>query len=493
MVSCTAAYDMQICPESSIIKTNTGYISGINENGTREYLGIPYAAPPINELRWKPPEPSKPWKGILNADKFGPACPQISSRSGIENVGNMSEDCLYLNVWTPARDPEQKLPVMVFIHGGAFLRGSSSMYDGSALARKGVIIVTLNYRLGVLGFLAHPQLSEESPNNTSGNYGLLDQQMALRWVQENIAAFGGDPAKVTIFGESAGASGVLSHLVIPQSRGLYKQAIVESGPLWEEGVALTSFDARTKAEKNGVTFAENLGCSGPKAISQMRSVSAFDLVNATPGVDIFTFWGNRDVYFKPTIDGWLISEAPEDSFRKGRQNPVPLIIGTNADEGATLAAGTNMTVLAYEQYLRAYFGENTSQVLSKYPAKTSKEAQHQMERIMTDYDFNDAARLVAGSMAGLNQSTYLYRFTYVLPGQPNGAFHGSELPFVFRPGFWKPDHTSSNVSDYIMDFWVRFASTGDPNGRTNTTWPRYDPEKDQYLEMGTTPVIKNGY
>jgi para-nitrobenzyl esterase len=233
MASCAVAKDMQIGSESGIVKTDAGYLSGTNETDIRAYLGIPYAAPPTGYLRWRPPAAVKPWEGIRQAKEFVPACPQlVKGSSENQGLGNMSEDCLYLNVWAPAKSPEEKLPVMVFIHGGAFVRGAGSLplYNGSALARKGVVVVTLNYRLGALGFLTHPELAKESPNNTSGNYGLLDQQAALRWVQNNIAAFGGDPAYVTVFGESAGAVSVISLLASPQSKGLYSQAIVESGP-----------------------------------------------------------------------------------------------------------------------------------------------------------------------------------------------------------------------------------------------------------------------
>lgn len=225
MTGVAMAEHTQSRAELGIVKTEGGYVSGINENGLRVYLGIPYAAPPTGDLRWKPPEAAKPWEGIWKADRFGPSCPQaVAPDFGSEWMpGNMSEDCLNLNVWTPAVDSKEKLPVMVFIYGGAFVRGSSSLplYNGTALAKKGVVVVTFNYRVGVLGFMAHPELSKESPQNASGNYALLDQEAALRWVQNNIAAFGGDPARVTIFGESAGGASIIAQLAIPQSKGLY--------------------------------------------------------------------------------------------------------------------------------------------------------------------------------------------------------------------------------------------------------------------------------
>lgn len=491
------AKDIHNEPGAGIVKTEGGYISGMSESGIRAYLGIPYAAPPTGDLRWRPPEAIKPWEGIRKTDKFGPSCPQaVAPAFGSEwTPGNMSEDCLNLNVWTPAVDSNEKLPVMVFIYGGAYVRGSSSLplYNGTALAKKGVVVVTFNYRVGVLGYMAHPQLSKESPHNTSGNYALLDQEAALKWVKNNIAAFGGDPAQVTIFGESAGAANIISQLATPQSRGLYSQAIIESGGIWNKGPMLSAYNTKVEAEEYGLKFAESLGHSGSDAIQQMRNKSAFDLANETPYIWDSTFWGFHNIGFKPTIDGWLIKEAPEEIFRQGRQNPVPLIIGSNADEGTLLAANTNMTVPQYKQFIRNTFGEKATQILTKYPASTKEEVQHQMERITTDIDFASAAKFVAGSMSDLNQSTYLYKFTYVLPGQPNGAYHTSELYFVFRPSYWKPNPTSGKVSDYMMDLWVRFAKTGNPNGGINVTWPKYNIEKDQYLDIGITPMVKTGY
>lgn len=480
-----------------VIKTEGGYVSGFSQNGLKIYLGIPYAAPPIGDLRWRPPEAAKPWDNIYKADKFSPSCPQaVSKNFGSEwNPGNMNEDCLTLNIWTPATNFSEKLPVMVFVYGGAYIRGSSALpiYNGTALAEKGVIVVTFNYRVGVLGYLAHPQLSKESPHNTSGNYALLDQEAALGWIQRNIAAFGGDPDRVTIFGESAGAANIISQLAVPQSKGLYSQAIVESGGVWSNGPAILGYRTKAEAEDYGQKYAEKLGYSGPDAIKEMRKMSAFDLVNSTPNVWNSTFWGFHDVAFRPTIDGWLIPEEPQEIFRQGRQNPVPLMIGSNADEGTLLAAKTNMTADDYWKFLQDSFGPYAIKMLASYPARNDSEVQYRIERIATDIDFALASKFIAGSMANLNQSTYLYRFTYVLPGQPYGAYHTSELYFVFRPNYWKADPTSSTVSDYIMDIWTRFAKTGNPNGGINVTWPQYSNEKDQYLDIGVVPAVKAGY
>ena len=482
--------------ESSIVTTDVGSVSGLSMDGLRVYLGIPYAASPTGDLRWRPPAPVQPWNGTKVATRFSAACPQPATAdpSAGDIPANMSEDCLYLNVWTPARNADEKLPVMVFIHGGAFGQGSGSspMYNGTALAKRGVVVVTLNYRLGALGFFAHPDLANESLHHTSGNYGLLDQRAALVWVQRNIGTFGGDPSRVTLFGESAGASSILMHLVSPESTGLYRQAIIQSGPLWTNGTTVKIVASREDAERWGLEYARLLGYGGPDAIRQMRRVSAQELVNATPW-QASSFWLTYLLKFKPTIDGWLIPDSPDTLFYFHHQNPVPLIIGTNSDEGTLLAANANMTVPEYERFIRARFGNEADAVLARYPASSTEEVQYRLERIMTDYDFSDAAKWVAGSMADINQSTYLYRFTYAMPGQPMGVFHGSELFFVFRPPAMKPDPVSGSVSDTMMDFWVRFAKTGDPNGGMNVSWSKYTRKEGMYLDIGEVPVMKRGY
>jgi para-nitrobenzyl esterase len=496
IAGCTTADDTGKGLE--IVKTEGGYVSGINLSGLSIYLGIPYAAPPTGDLRWRPPQTAKTWKGIYKADKFSASCPQVVSKDfGSEwDPGNLSEDCLYLNIWTPATNSSEKLPVMVFIYGGAYTRGSSALplYNGTALAKKGVVLVTFNYRVGILGYMVHPLLSKESPNNASGNYALLDQLAALRWVQKNIAAFGGDPDHVTIFGESAGAANIISQLAIPQSKGLYSQAIVESGGVWSNGPMILGYKTKANAEAVGQKFAESLGYSGPDVIQKMRNVSALELVNKTPHVWDSSFWGFHNVTFNPTIDDWLIPEDPQEIFRQGHQNQVPLMIGSNADEGTLLVANANMTVEDYWKFLQESFRGNAYQMLARYPAKNKEEVQYRMERMATDIDFALASKFIAGSMADLNQSTYLYKFTYVLPGQPNGAYHTSELYFIFRPSYWKADETSSKVSDYMMDMWTNFAKTGSPNGGFSAVaWPQYSSEKDQYLDIGKSPVVKTGY
>jgi para-nitrobenzyl esterase len=419
---------------------------------------------------------------------FSPACPQPTLA---DPTLNMSEDCLYLNVWSPAKSADEKLPVMVFFYGGAFgkIAGSMPLYNGTALAEKGVVVVTTNYRVGALGFLAHPELDAESPYNVSGNYGLLDQIAAMQWVQQNIGKFGGDPSRVTIFGQSAGGESILIHLISPQTKGLYQQAIVESGTFWTNGAEIDALNSKADAEQLGETFAESFGYSGPGAIAQMRTVDARKIADTTPWPAApFQMVNMR--HFEPTIDGWLIPDSPDTLYRLHRINPVPLIIGSNADDGTTLAAGANMSVPAYQTFIRNRFGKDADAVLAKYPANSTAEVQLRLEQIMTDYDFTDAVKFVAGSMADLNQSIYRYQYTYVLPGQPYGAFHGSETILLFRVPI-PPDPANDRVADNLIGIWTRFAKTGDPNGGMNVTWPKYSRKTGQYLDIGTAPSVKS--
>ncbi|MFA4878263.1 MAG: carboxylesterase family protein [Methanoregula sp.] len=471
------------------VKTDAGSVAGMQQGDLRVFTGIPFAAPPTGDLRWRSPAPVKPWEGVKDTKVFSPACPQPTAA---DPVLNMSEDCLYLNVWTPATRADEKLPVMVFLYGGAFgkIAGSMPIYNGTALAEKGVVVVTPNYRVGALGFLAHPELDSESENNVSGNYGLLDQIAAMQWVQKNIDKFGGDPSRVTIFGQSAGGESILIHLASPQSKGLFSQAIVESGTFWTNGAEIDALNSKADAEQLGQSYAQSLGYSGPGAIAQMRNLPYQALTNATPWPAApFEMVNMR--HFEPTIDGWLIPDSPDTLYRLHRINPVPLIIGNNADDGTTLAAGANMTVPAYQTFIRNRFGKDADAVLAKYPANSTAEVQTRLEQIMTDYDFTDAVEFVAQSMAETNTSTWRYQYSYVLPGQPYGAFHGSEAILIFKV-LPKTDPVTESVSENLIDIWTRFAKTGNPNGGMNVTWPNYTRQNGQYLIINNTPSVMTG-
>lgn len=476
-------------PDPNVVRTDAGFVSGIQENGLRVYLGIPFAAPPTGDLRWRPPAPVQPWYGVKETKTFCAACPQPPNASpGLV----INEDCLYLNVWTPANSANEKLPVMVFFYGGAFdkIAGEISTYNGTALAQKGVIVVTTNYRVGALGFLAHPELDNESANNVSGNYGLMDQLATLQWVQRNIGAFGGDPSRVTIFGQSAGGESILIHLVSPQSKGLYSQAIVESGTFWTNGAEIDALNSKANAEKLGVEFANSLGYYSPGAIGGMRKLSYQEIANATPWPPS-PFQIVNSLHEEPTIDGWEIPDSPDTLFGLHREYPIPLMIGHNADDGTTLAADANMTVPEYVAFINDRFGAEAESVLLQYPATSTAEVQLRLEQIMTDYDFNDAAKFVAGSMSDLEPKTYLYRYSYVLPGQPYGAFHGSECFLLF--GWTKEVKADPAVAANMIDLWTRFAKTGNPNGGMNVTWPQYTRAGDRYLDINTTSTVMTGY
>ncbi len=470
-----------------VVKTDSGSVSGLQQDNLRVFHGIPFAAPPTGDLRWRAPAPVQPWEGVKNATQYSATCPQ----PGSADSPKMSEDCLYLNVWTPAKSADEKLPVMVFFYGGGFksVAGSMPLYNGTTLAEKGVIVVTPNYRLGALGFLAHPHLDAESPHNASGNYGIMDQQAALQWVQKNIDKFGGDPSRVTIFGQSAGAESVLVHVASPTSKGLFSQAIVESGPFWSYGATINATHPKDFAEEFGVEYATSLGYSGPDAITQMRKVSPAVLINATPSPS-GGFWTTHTVLFEPTIDGWILPDSMDNLYRNHAVNPVPLMIGNNANDGTTLAASANMTVVEYGSFIRGRFGNEADAVLAKYPASSPAEVQLQLAQIMTDYDFSDSVKFAAASMGDISPDTYVYRYSYILPGQSNGAFHGSETFLLF--GVPVPKPADPTVRDNVVDLWSRFAKTGNPNGGMNVTWPNYTRQNGQYLDINETMSVRSG-
>ena len=472
----------QKTPDAGVVKTDAGYVSGIQQDGLRVYHGIPFAAPPTGDLRWRPPAPVQPWDGVKETKQYSATCPQPGASAPL----NMSEDCLYLNVWTPAKSADEKLPVMIFFFGGGFSSVAINMptYNGTTLAQRGVIVVTPNYRLGALGFLAHPQLDNESPHNASGNYGIMDQQAAMKWVQKNIDKFGGDPSRVTLFGQSAGAESVLVHVASPTSKGLYQQAIVESGPFWASGATINATHPKVFAEQFGMEYAASLGYSGPDAIARMRLLTPEALLNATPS-PAPGFWTTHTVLFEPTVDGWILPDTMDNLYLSHKENPVPLMIGNNANDGTTLSAGANMTVAEYISFIQGRFGKDADRVFAKYPANSTAEVQLNLARIMTDYDFSDSVKYAAASMGDTRPDTYVYRYNYILPGQSNGAFHGSETLLLFGV----PVPADPAVRDNVVDLWTRFAKTGNPNGGMNVTWPNYTREQGRYLVINSTPSV----
>jgi len=465
------------------VRIDTGAVRGTLENGVRVYRGIPYAAPPVGDLRWRAPQPVKPWNTVLQCDKFCPSCPQPK----YDPVGRTSEDCLYLNIWTQARERTEKLPVMVWIHGGAWTFGSGSLprYNGSNLAQKGVVVVTLNYRLGPFGFLAHPLLNRESPMETSGNYGFLDQIAALQWVQRNIAAFGGDPAKVTIFGESAGSISVNLHLVSPLSRGLFCRAVAESGGVYPFRALFPQNSGNPEqAFKMGERFAEVLKCDKTKdPIAAMRAKTTDEIMGA------FAFsWGPgaTGLAFVPVFDGKVLPGNPLEIIARGEQLGVPLIMGSNRDDGSAFYPG--MTPKQYQSWLQSLYPNAWSRVFSAFRADKPQEVKPAFASFLTISMFSEPARFTVASMAQKGVPAYLYQFAR-LPqtegARKFGVYHGLEVDYVFGGLDKKPGYTQDDLalSQAVMNYWTNFAKNGNPNRPGLELWPAYQSERDENLEL----------
>jgi len=473
-----------------VVNLHSGPVSGKVEGAVRVFLGIPYAAPPVAGLRWKPPQEVALWTQVRSSTQFGPSCPQPDQRDG----GRYSEDCLYLNVWTPAKGPGEKLPVMVWIHGGGFNFGSSSLpeYDGRNLARKGVVVVTVNYRLGPLGFLVHPLLSKESAQGSSGNYGLLDQIAALEWVRKNIAAFGGNPGRVTVFGQSAGSRSVSLLMISPLSTGLFHGAIAESGgpiigseylnPLFNGNMASVS--------KMGRQLAARLGCDKTEdVVAAMRARSAEEIIKAA---DCRTGLFDEGLFFAPVFDGRVLPGNPFEAYSRGRQHDVPIITGSTFNEGNIyLKDEKDLSLERYRSFLKARFGENTGKAFEMFPARSDKDVPPAIDRVITVAANAEPARFVAGSMERKRSRGYLYQFTR-LPGTvlagKLGVHHGVDLAYVFgnmttSDGY---NDTDMTLSGKMMDYWVNFAGTGDPNGEGLLHWPPYESSSDRTMEFSDT-------
>ncbi len=462
------------------VRLESGLVAGVTEPNSEitVFKGIPFAAPPVGDLRWRPPQPPAPWTGVRQADRFGPACPQRLNPPGTFNQlaffpgepAPQSEDCLYLNVWTAANSPKERRPVMVWFHGGGMVEGygSQAIYDGSAFARQGVILVTFNYRLGIFGSFAHPELSRESPQHVSGNYCILDQIAALQWVRRNIAAFGGDPDNVTAFGESAGGASINRLLASPLARGLFRRVILESSQI------LMSRDTKTKlaeTERQGAEFAAKRGLS---SLKELRAISTRDLLAASAAVR-----------FKPNIDGWVVPELAVNVFARGEQQAVPMLIGCNSQEGSY--EPTSAT--AFQADVRRRYGTAAGQFFAFYPCATDAEAARARRDERSDQSLT-AARAEARGQVGLGQSTYLYYFDRIPPGpgrERYGAFHGSELSYVFntQDAIDRPwEETDRKLARLMIAYWTHFAATGNPNGPGLPMWPAFTPREELAQELG---------
>lgn len=470
---------------SDPVRVEQGLVSGVAGKNpeVRIYRGLPFAAPPIGELRWKAPQPPASWQGVRAATAEPHACWQTPYPAAAAlyqaKLPPLSEDCLYLNIWTSAKSGKDRLPVMVWIHGGGFTRGSGTgvAYDGEVLARKGVILVTINYRLGVFGFFAHPGLTAESPHHASGNYGLLDQVAALEWVRKNIASFGGDPKRVTIFGESAGSWAVNALMASPLAKGLFHRAIGESGGLF---APMETLAASEKAgEKLATTLKADEG-SETDAIKALRALSPEELLKVT----------DHD-RARAIVDGFVLPQSVQEIFAAGKQNDVPLLVGSNADEGTSLVPqGANMKATVFSSGAHMRYGKLVDQFLTLYPAASDEQAVKSFYAAYRDQAFGWEMRTWARMQSKTgHKPAYLYYFTRTAPGslgQRFGAFHALEIAYVFGtfpwPFAWEDvDH---KLSDAITSYWTNFAKNGNPNGEGLPQWPAYSVSTNQALELG---------
>jgi para-nitrobenzyl esterase len=478
------------------VKIDTGEIEGVATQRVIAFKGIPFAAPPVGSLRWRAPQPVMPWTGVKAAAEYGHDCMQEPFGGDAAPLGTPpDEDCLVLNVWTPKDRGTARLPVMFWIYGGGFVNGGSSpaVYDGSHFAEGGVVLVSANYRLGRFGFFAHPALTKEDPAAPLGNYAFLDQIAALKWVQRNIGAFGGDPKNVTIFGESAGGMSVTTLMTSPMSKGLFQKAIVESGGGRSNLLAMRSINkpgpkGEPSAEQVGVAFAKQAGVTGEDAaaLAALRQLPAARLVN---GMNLMK--QQPDTFVGPMLDGKVLVEDTETAFKAGHQVRVPFIIGANGLEFGFAPVPPNRT-----DELLAQFGANRDKALAAYdPKQTGNKGQIGME-LMSDLAMVEPARMLARATAGAGQPTYQYRFSYVassLRGKVAGALHATEIPFVFHTERVKYGDATTPEDEAIGKaanaYWVAFAKTGDPSAPGLPKWPRYTAAEDAIVDFTITGPV----
>lgn len=462
----------------SKVPTEYGFVKGKTDASgeVSVFMGVPFAAPPVGPLRWKAPQPAEKWDGIKeclipppSACQNKPTPFMMWSKEFMAPEEPLSEDCLYLNIWTCAKSTDEKRPVIVWIHGGAFTGGSGTvpLYNGEEMAKKGVVFVTINYRLGVFGFLAHPELSAESPDKVSGNYGILDQIAALRWVKENIKAFGGDPDNVTIDGQSAGSFSVNALMISPLAKGFFQRAIGESGGMFTGGFGIVN-DLKS-AEAAGSKYVQQLKVS---SINELRSVSAETLQKA-PGR-----WGIA-------VDNFVVMPASK-TFADGKQNDVPLITGWNADDGVSMGQPPNAK--KFMSNAEKNYGKKAGEFLILFPANSDEEA-GKSQKLLSQLSFGWQNYFWAKAQSTTGKAkAYLYYFRRVPPGEPNyGAFHSAEFGYALKTlKFWSRPFTKTDydLSEIMSSYWVNFAKTGDPNGLGLPEWPAFDKKSPEVIELG---------
>jgi len=468
------------------IKVEGGEITGIVNGGGDIHIfkGVPFAAPPVGALRWQEPQPVAPWTGVKACDKLGPSPMQAKPKPFSMWTSEflipeepISEDCLYLNVWTGANSNKEKRPVLVWIYGGGFSSGGSGcpIYDGEAMAKKGIIFVSINYRVGLFGFFAHPELTKESGHNTSGNYGLMDQIAALRWVQKNIAAFGGDPSNVTIAGQSAGSMSVNCLVASPLAKNLFNKAIGESGANFSN-----SNSSLQKAEEDGQKLAQSLNAT---SLADLRGITADEIMKKT------------QAFRGPIIDGYVLPEPIVNIFKEGKENKVALLTGWNQDEGFMF--GPPKKADEFKKEANEKYGADAATFLKYYPAGTDAEAAASQVNLSRDMIFGAQNYAWANIQASQGLSTYVYRFTRKVPATGEyvkyGAFHTGEVPyaydnlkFVNRP--WEPvDHELARI---MSSYFANFIKNGNPNGKDLPVWDAYDTTDKKVMILSEKPASK---
>jgi para-nitrobenzyl esterase len=491
------------------LRIDSGVLRGLvigDKKDVQVYKGIPYAAPPVGERRWKPPQPVAAWKGVRDCFEFGAACPQkipalVASLPEMAIRAPFNEDCLFLNVWAPVGRQSGKLPVLYWIHGGGFITGAASqpMYDGEELARLGCVVVSVNYRLGLFGFLAHPALSQESNDKVSGNYGLLDQIEGLRWVRRNIAAFGGDPDRVTVVGESAGGISVLCLMVAPEARGLFHGAIAQSAAAMDLAQLRKAPPGRETEEQAGRRMIVACGLGDVAEVGPMRQLDAKALVEAAPfedGLGAPLRLQPLSLRIGPVVDGHVIPDEPRLLFAAGRQHAVPLVIGNTREEMSLFLLATPMPAdeAAYLKQLKDDLGDLAGPVAKAYPGGDAKKIRSAVIRLTSDLSFVGETRAFARAHAAAGQKTFRYQFSRSSKRpllQSLGAHHGADLAFLFQRPMGR-DEGDLRMSRTLGRYWINFAATDNPNGEGLPAWPAYRAGAEEMLDFADEVKVLKG-